>query len=76
MVDYGQMTDAQSLITDLKTKGWGNKSIADAIGVTVNAVEKWQAHERNISRSHLILLGQLLNQKPPKKHRKKGTSNG
>lgn len=63
------MTDAQFLIANLKTKGWGNKSIAAEIGVTVNAVEKWQADERNISRSHFILLTQLINKKPPKKHR-------
>ncbi len=70
MVDCGQMTEVRSLIADLKTKGWGNKTIADEIGVTVNAVEKWQADERNISRSHLILLTQLTNKKPPKRHRR------
>ena len=69
MVYYCQMDDVQTLIADLKAKDWGNKSIADAIGVTVNAVEKWQAGDRNISRSHLILLNQLLNRKPPKKRR-------
>ena len=63
------MTDTQSLIADLKTKGWGNKSIADGIGVTVNSVEKWQAGERNISRSHIILLTLLAKKKPPKKRR-------
>lgn len=67
MVDYGQMDDAQPLLADLKARGWGNKSIADEIGVTVNAVEKWQANNRKISRSHLILLNQLTKKKPPKK---------
>jgi len=67
MVEYGQMTEAQSLIAELKTNGWGNTSIARAIGVTVNSVEKWQADNRNISRSHLILLRQLLSKKPPRK---------
>ncbi len=69
MVYHYQMT-AQSLIADLKAKGWGNKSIADEIGVTVNAVEKWQAGERKISRSHLILLTQLTTKKPPKRNRR------
>lgn len=63
------MDNGHALIADLKTKGWTNASIADAIGVTVNAVEKWQAGKRNISPSHLILLNQLLEVIPPKKRR-------
>ena len=43
MIVYVKWTDVQSLLATLKTKGWTNTSIADAIGVTVNAVEKWQA---------------------------------
>lgn len=74
MISYSQMTDAQSLIADLKKKGWGNTSIANAIGVTVNAVEKWQADQRNVSRSHLIQLTQLFNEKPPKRHRSSSNS--
>jgi ribosome-binding protein aMBF1 (putative translation factor) len=66
---YYLMTDVQSLIADLKAKGWGNKSIASEIAVSVNAVEKWQAGERNISPSHLILLNQLTKKKPPERRR-------
>jgi len=69
MVNCYQVDDVQALIADLKAKGWGNKSIADEIGVTVNSVEKWQSGDRNISRSHLILLNQLTKKKPPKKRR-------
>jgi DNA-binding transcriptional regulator YiaG len=69
MVNYYQMDDVHTLLVDLKTKGWTNASIADAIGVTVNAVEKWQAGDRNSSQSHLILLNQLIKKKPPKKRR-------
>jgi hypothetical protein len=57
------------LLSSLKDKGWTNASIADAIGVTVNAVEKWQSGQRNITASHLILLNQLTDKTPPKKRR-------
>jgi hypothetical protein len=70
MVYCLQMDDVQPLLADLKAKGWGNKSIADAIGVTVNSVEKWQAGDRNTSRSHLIQLSQLINKKPPKRRQR------
>jgi len=63
------MDDVQGLLTELKAKGWGNASIAREIGVTVNAVEKWQAGDRNISQSRFILLNQLNGKKPPKRRR-------
>lgn len=56
-------------LISLKNNGWTNAAIADAIGVTVNAVEKWQSGQRNITPSHLILLNQLVDKKPPKKRR-------
>jgi transcriptional regulator with XRE-family HTH domain len=65
------MNNVQTLLADLKAKGWTNTTIADEIGVTVNAVEKWQAGDRNISQSRLILLAQLTRKKPPKKRRYK-----
>jgi hypothetical protein len=70
MVYCCQMDDVQTLLADLKAMGWRNTSIADAIGVTVNAVEKWQAADRNIRPSHLILLNQLTKKKPPKRKRR------
>jgi len=70
MLHYYQMDDVQSLLAELITKGWTKASIADRIGVTTNAVEKWQAGDRNISQSRLILLKQLLPVKRiPKKRR-------
>jgi transcriptional regulator with XRE-family HTH domain len=63
------MDDVQPLLASLKAKGWTNHSIADSIGVTPNAVEKWQSGDRNVSRSHVLLLNQLLDQTPPKKRR-------
>ena len=70
MVYYSSMDDVQTLLASLKAKRWTNASIADEIGVTVNAVEKWQAGARNITQSHLILLNQLTNRnRVPKKRR-------
>lgn len=69
MVKCYQMDDVQSLLANLKAKGWANTAIADEIGVTVNAVEKWQSGDRNISQSRFILLTLLLKKKPPKKRR-------
>ena len=69
MIECYIMDDVQSLLATLKTKGWTNASIADAIAVSNVSVEKWQYGERNISPSHLILLNQLLEVIPPKKRR-------
>jgi transcriptional regulator with XRE-family HTH domain len=70
MLPYWQMDDVQSLLAKLIAKGWTKASIADRLGVTTNAVEKWQAGDRNISQSRLILLRQLLPVKRiPKKRR-------
>jgi transcriptional regulator with XRE-family HTH domain len=63
------MMEVQSLLANLRAKGWTNAAIADAIGVYVSSVDKWQAGERNTSQSHLILLRQLTKKKPPKKRR-------
>ena len=69
MVLSNEMTEVQSVLANLRAKGWTNAAIADAIGVYVSSVDKWQAGERNTSQSHLILLRQLIKKKPPKKRR-------
>ena len=40
------MNDVRSQIAELQDKGWTLAAIADEIGVTVNAVEKWKAGDR------------------------------
>ena len=77
MVKYNQMDDVRTLLATLKAKGWTNYAIADEIGVTPNAVEKWQSGDRNASQSRLILLNQLLNIKRIPKQRRyaKGSRN-
>lgn len=39
--------------------GWTQKSLADAVGVSVRTVKFWEAGERNPSGSALILLRNL-----------------
>lgn len=69
------MDDIQALLAELKENGWTNASIADAIGVTVNAVEKWKAGDRKVSKRSLILLQQLTKVKriPKKRRYEKGS---
>lgn len=66
------MNDVQTLLGELIEKGWTNASIADEVGHTVNAVEKWKAGDRYPSnpKAILILLEQLSERKRiPKKRR-------
>jgi transcriptional regulator len=59
------MNDAQLKIVQLQDKGWTLVAIADELGATVNAVEKWKAGDRNPSnlKAVLNLLDQLNKRK-------------
>jgi transcriptional regulator with XRE-family HTH domain len=66
------MNDVQLKITQLQDKGWTLASLADELGVTPNAIEKWKAGDRNPSnlKAVLNLLDQLNKRKRiPKKKR-------
>jgi len=66
------MNDVQTKIAELQDKGWTLASLVDELGVTVNAVEKWKAGNRNPSnlKSVLSLLDKLNKRKRiPKKKR-------
>ena len=66
------MNDVQTKIAELQEKGWTLAALADELGVTVNAVEKWKAGDRQPSNAKaiLMLLEQLLKRKRvPKKRR-------
>jgi len=66
------MNDVQGKIAGLQEKGWTLAALADELGVTVNAVEKWKAGDRQPSNAKaiLFLLEQLLKRKRvPKKRR-------
>jgi len=64
--------DIQSRIAELQKKGWTLASIADEVGLTVNAIEKWKAgtHNPGNPKAMLLLLDQLMTRKRiPKKRR-------
>ena len=60
---YPIMNKVQKRIAVLRELGWTLAAIADELGVTVNAVEKWQAGQRVPSNlksilAHLDQLGE------------------
>jgi transcriptional regulator with XRE-family HTH domain len=66
------MNTVQEKIAELQEKGWTLAAIADELDVTVNAVEKWKAGDRQPSNAKaiLMLLGQFIRRKRiPKKRR-------
>jgi transcriptional regulator with XRE-family HTH domain len=66
------MNDMQVKIAELQQKGWTLAALANELGVTVNAVEKWKAGERypRNAKAVLMLLSQLIGRKRiPKKRR-------
>ena len=72
MLLYPQMNDIQIKLAELKSKCWTYASIADEVGVTSDAVEKWKAGTRKKPHSEkaiLIRLEQLTKKKPPKQRR-------
>ena len=66
------MKDVQTKIARLQRKGWTLAAIADEVGVTVNAVEKWKAGDRYPANSKAVIsLLEKIGQKKriPKKRR-------
>ncbi len=66
------MNDIQSKINELQEKGWTLVALAEEIGVTANAIEKWKAGDRFPANSLAVLslLDQLTKKKRiPKKRR-------
>jgi transcriptional regulator with XRE-family HTH domain len=67
-----QPNDVQARIAQLQEKGWTLAALADELGVTPNAVEKWKAGDRypRLEKPVLDALDQLLKRKRiPKKKR-------
>ena len=56
------MNDVQQKIAELEGKGWSQVAIADEIGLTLNAVQKWKAGARYPANAKAILamLDQLF----------------
>jgi len=68
------MNEVQEMIAQLQEKGWTLAALADELGVTVNAVEKWKARDRTPSntKATLFMLEQIAKRKRiPKKRRYK-----
>lgn len=66
------MNDIQAKIAGLEGKGWSLAAIARAMGVTVNAIEKWKAGNTSPanSKATLALLNEIAKKKLiPKKRR-------
>ena len=66
------MNEVQTKIAELQQKGWTLAALADELGVTTNAVEKWKAGDRQPSngKAILTLLDQIAKRKRiPKKRR-------
>jgi transcriptional regulator with XRE-family HTH domain len=66
------MNDIQAKIAELENKKWTLAAIADEIGVTSNAVEKWKAGDRYppSSKAILMVLNVLSETKQPPKQRR------
>lgn len=72
MVLYSVMNDVQTRIAQLQEKGWTLAALADELGVTPNAVEKWKAGDRypRLERPVIDALDRLAKLKRiPKKRR-------
>lgn len=66
------MNAVQTLISQLEGKGWTLAAVADEVGVTVNAVEKWKVGDRYPANSKAVLtvLASLLERKRIPKRRR------
>jgi transcriptional regulator with XRE-family HTH domain len=66
------MNEVQAKIAQLQEKNWTLAAIADELGVTVNAVEKWKAGDRYPSNVKPILesLDRLTKRKRVPKQRR------
>lgn len=65
-------TEVQAKIAELQEKGWTLAALSDELGVTVNAVEKWKAGDRQPTNSKAVLsmLDRInMKKRVPKKRR-------
>lgn len=71
------MNKIQTKIGELQEKGWTLAAIADELEVTVNAVEKWKAGDREPrnAKAVIMLLDQLLERKRVPKLRRYAGAN-
>ena len=73
-VGVSDMNPVQDMLADLEGKGWSLVVIADELGVTYNAVQKWKAGDRQPANAQSVYrdLDSLLKRKRiPKRRRPK-----
>ena len=66
------MNDVQEKIAELQAKGWTLAALADELGNSVNAVEKWKAGDRypaNVGSVLLAMDALAKRRRVPKKRR-------
>ncbi len=61
------MNEVQGRIMQLQEKGWTLAAMANELGVTTNAVEKWKAGDRQPANAKitLVMLDRLAKRKQP-----------
>ena len=66
------MNDIRTKLAELEAKGWTLAALADELGVTRNAVEKWKAGDRypTNAKAVLALLTRLATKKRIPKRRR------
>ncbi len=77
-VNILRVNEIQKIIGKLQNKGWTLAALADELEITVNAVEKWKAGDRQPRNAKAVisLLSQILEIKlAPKKKRYKKAKN-
>ena len=69
------MNDIQEKLLELQARHWTLAAVADAVGLTVNAVEKWKAGDTypRSSKAVMLALDTLVKRRPPKQRRYPGT---
>ena len=66
------MNDVQLKIAVLQQKGWTLAAVADELGATVSAVEKWKAGDRypGMAKAILLAMDSLLKRRRIPKQRR------
>ena len=71
----GAMNDIQEKLSELQSNGWTLVALADELGITASAIEKWKSgvtYPRGV-KMVLASLNALDERKPPKQRRYSGT---